>query len=120
MRLASVSFSLVGSRLAQSSTLLIATTQSVIVVGGARKRDAGCALTPAADRADASIATATTHSLRPLAQQGGRKGDALFLPGAARLLLPGLDAPIGARPSKRLLPSLLRARRGRGKQEGCP
>ena len=74
MRLASVSFSLVGSRLAQSSTLLIATTQSVIVVGGQESavRDARSLLRPIARTPRSPLPRLTSPSQQGNREKGGR------------------------------------------------
>ena len=88
MRLASVSFSLVGSRLAQSSTLLIATTQSVIVVGGQESavRDARSLLRPIARTPRSPLPRLTS----PAAQQGGReKGGRAFPPRSGKAFAAG-------------------------------
>ena len=54
---------------------------------GARKRGAGCALTLAADRADASIATATTHFARSTGRR--EKGGRAFPPRSGKAFAAG-------------------------------
>ena len=87
MRLASVSFSLVGSRLAQSSTLLIATTQSVIVVGGQESavRDARSLLRPIARTPRSPLPRLTS----PARSTGREKGGRAFPPRSGKAFAAG-------------------------------